>query len=124
GDATGFSAHGPLNPTGLRAGVFDAHFSGSYADRVLTAKHMELRHPGSGARASGAGTIGIDGPRLDLSGEVSDFRWPLVGRDPALSAASGSFTLAGVLPYRVHATGSARAAGLPLMPLEGHGTLG
>ncbi len=124
GDATGFSAHGPLNPTGLRAGVFDAQFSGSYADRVLTAKHMELRHPGSGARASGAGTIGIDGPRLDLGGEVSDFRWPLVGRDPALSGASGSFTLAGVLPYRVHATGSARAAGLPPMPLEVDGTLG
>jgi translocation and assembly module TamB len=124
GDATGFSAHGPLNPTGLRAGVFDAHFSGSYADRVLTAKQMELRHPGSGARASGAGTIGIDGPRLDLSGEVSNFRWPLVGRDPALSGASGSLTLAGVLPYRVHASGSARAAGLPLMPAEVSGTLG
>jgi translocation and assembly module TamB len=124
GDATGFSAHGPVNPTGLRAGLFETQFSGSYADRVLTAKHLELRHLGSGARASGAGTIGIDGPRLDLSGEVSNFRWPLVGRDPALSGASGSFTLAGLLPYRVHASGSARAAGLPLMPLEVNGTLG
>jgi translocation and assembly module TamB len=123
GDATGFSAHGPVNPTGLRAGTFETQFSGSYADRVLTAKHMEVRHPGSGARASGAGTIGIDGPRLELSGEVSNFRWPLVGRDPALSAASGSFTLAGLLPYRVRLSGSARAAGLPTMPLEVDGTL-
>ncbi len=124
GDATGFSAHGPVNPTGLRAGLFQGQFSGSYADRVLTARHVELRHSGSGALLRGAGTIGIDGPRLDVSGEVSNFRWPLVGRDPALSGASGSFTLTGVLPYRVHASGSARAAGLPLMPLEVSGTLG
>jgi len=124
GDAAGFSAHGPVNPTGLRAGLFQAQVSGSYADRVLTARHVELRHSGSGALLRGAGTIGIDGPRLDVSGEVSNFRWPLVGRDPALSGASGSFTLTGVLPYRVHASGSARAAGLPLMPLEVSGTLG
>ena len=124
GDATGFSAHGPLNPTGLRAGPFEAQFAGSYADRVLTAKHAELRHLGSGARVSGAGTIGVDGPRLDLSGSVSDFRWPLVGRDPALRSASGSFTLAGLLPYRVRLSGSARVADLPLMPGEVSGTLG
>ena len=124
GDAAGFSAHGPVNPTGLRAGLFEGQVSGSYADRVLTARHVELRHSGSGALLRGAGTIGIDGPRLDVSGEVSNFRWPLVGRDPALSGASGSFTLTGVLPYRVHASGSARAAGLPLMPLEVSGTLG
>jgi len=124
GDATSFSAHGPVNPTGLRAGLFQAQFSGSYADRVLTARHVEVRHSGSGALLRGAGTIGIDGPRLDVSGEVSNFRWPLVGRDPALSGASGTFTLAGVLPYRVRLSGSARAAGLPLMPLEVSGTLG
>ena len=124
GDATGFSAHGPVNPTGLRAGLFQAQVSGSYADRVLTARHVELRHSGSGTLLRGAGTIGIDGPRLDVSGEVSNFRWPLVGRDPALSGVSGSFTLTGVLPYRVRLSGSARAAGLPLMPLEVSGTLG
>jgi len=65
GDAAGFSAHGPVNPTGLRAGLFEGQVSGSYADRVLTARHLELRHSGSGALLRGAGTIGIDGPRLD-----------------------------------------------------------
>ena len=124
GDDTGFSAHGQVNPTGLRAGVFEAQFSGSYAHRVLTARHMELRHPGSGAVARGAGTIGIDGPRLDLTGSVSDLRWPLVGRDPALRSASGTFTLEGVLPYRVRASGSARAGELPLIPADVSGTLG
>ena len=124
GDGAGFSAHGPVNPTGLRAGVFEAQFSGSYAQRVLTARHVELRHPGSGALLRGAGTIGIDGPRLDLSGEVSDFRWPLVGRDPAVSGATGSFTLAGVLPYRVRLSGSAQVAGLAPIPADVSGTLG
>src|SRR5438045_326092 len=124
GDDAGFSAHGPVNPVGLRAGVFEAQFSGSYADRVLSARHVELRHPGSGAVLRGAGTIGIDGPRLDLSGEVSGLRWPLVGRDPALRSASGSFTLEGVLPYRVRASGSAQLAGLAAMPAQVSGTLG
>ena len=124
GDGAGFSAHGPVNPTGLRAGVFEAQFSGSYAQRVLTARHVELRHPGSGALLRGAGTIGIDGPRLDLTGELSELRWPLVGPEPALRSASGSFTLEGVLPYRVRLSGSARVGDLPLMPAQVSGTLG
>ncbi len=41
---SGFSAHGAVNPAGLRAGVFDVQFAGSYAERVLTARHMEVRH--------------------------------------------------------------------------------
>src|SRR6202030_1347930 len=52
GDATGFSAHGPGNPTGLRAGLVETQLAGRYRDRVLTAKHLEVHHPGSGARAS------------------------------------------------------------------------
>src|SRR3989440_17689 len=124
GDEVGFSAHGPVNPNGLRAGALEAQFSGRYAGRVLTARHMELRHPASGAVLRGTGTIGIDGPRLDLTGEVSDLRWPLAGRDPALRNASGSFTLEGVLPYRVRLSGSAQLAGLAPMPAQVSGTLG
>jgi translocation and assembly module TamB len=125
-DESGFSVHGPLNPTGLQAGVFDTQFTGSFGNHVLTARHMQLRHLASGARASGAGTIELidNGPRLDLKGEWKDFRWPLVGRDSAVRSATGSFTLAGVLPYAVHVTGIGRAAGLPEMPLEVSGTLG
>ena len=40
--------------------------------------------------ASASGTIAIvdHGPRLDLKGEWSDFRWPLTGRDPAVRSAA------------------------------------
>src|SRR5215472_12311731 len=59
GADTGFSAHGPVNPTGLHAGEFEVELTGSYASHVLTAQHMEARHLASGARVSAAGTIGI-----------------------------------------------------------------
>jgi len=125
-DESGFSVHGPLNPTGLRAGVFDTQLTGNFADHVLTARHVQLRHLASGARVSGAGTIAIvaNGPRLDLKGDWKDFRWPLMGREVAVRSATGSFALAGVLPYEIHVSGTGRAAGLPEMPLEVSGTLG
>ena len=126
GDEKGFSAQGPLNPTGLRAGPFDAQFAGNYANHVLAARRMAVRHLASGARAAGAGTIAIvdNGPRLDLSGDWDEFRWPLVGREVAVRSAAGAFTLSGVLPYKVHVSGRARAADLAEMPIDLRGTLG
>jgi translocation and assembly module TamB len=125
GDEHGFHAQGPVNPTGLNAGEFDVKFIGNWANGVLSATRMEARHRASGARAAGAGTIAIvdKGPRLDLSGDWDDFRWPLTGREPAVRSASGSFTFSGVLPYKVHLAGSVRAAALPVMPVDLHGTL-
>ena len=125
-DEHGFEAHGPLNPTGLHAGVFEVQFAGSYAGQVLTATRMQARHVSSGARASASGTIAIvdHGPRLDLKGDWNDFRWPLVGREAAVRSPAGSFALAGLLPYDVHVTGSGRAGELPVMPVEVSGKLG
>ncbi|HVN46378.1 MAG TPA: translocation/assembly module TamB domain-containing protein [Steroidobacteraceae bacterium] len=126
GSESGFTAHGPVDPAGLHAGPFEAQFDGTYAARVLTARSMAVRHLASDARASAAGTIAIveNGPRLDLKGEWTDFRWPLSGREPALRSAAASFTIAGVLPYQVHISGRGRAAGLPEMTLDANGTLG
>jgi translocation and assembly module TamB len=126
GDEHGFTGHGPLNPTGLHVGEFDTQFTGSYADHTLTARRMEVRHLASGARASGSGTIAIveHGPRLDLKGEWTDFRWPLVGRNPAVRSAAGTFVLTGVMPYRVRVSGRGRAAELPEMTVDASGTLG
>jgi translocation and assembly module TamB len=126
GDQQGFSGHGLLNPAGLRAGVFDARFSGSYAAQVLTATEMDVRHLASGAHATGSGSIAIvdKGPRLSLSGSWNDFRWPLVGREPAVRSVAGTYTLSGVLPYQVHLTGSGSAAGLGPLPMDVSGSLG
>ncbi|HEV3182678.1 MAG TPA: translocation/assembly module TamB domain-containing protein [Steroidobacteraceae bacterium] len=126
GADSGFSVHGPVNPTGLRAGVFEVQFNGNYAAHVLSAQRMEARHLASGARVGASGTIGIvdHGPRLDLNGEWSDFRWPLAGRDVALRSPAGVFALSGLMPYQVHLSGRGRAAELPEMALEASGTLG
>ncbi|HEY1491024.1 MAG TPA: translocation/assembly module TamB domain-containing protein, partial [Steroidobacteraceae bacterium] len=126
GDLDTFTGHGPVNPSGLHAGDFQVLFAGGYADHVLTAKRMEATHLQSGARATGAGTIAIvdNGPRLDLSGRWEQFRWPLVGRDPPVRSAAGTFTLQGELPYRVHVTGDVRAATLAPLPVDVYGTLG
>lgn len=125
GDGAGFSAHGPVNPGGLHAGTFEAQFIGNYANHVLTATRMEARHVASGARAAAAGTITIvdNGPRLELSGDWDNFRWPLAGRDAVIHSAAGAFTLSGTLPYRVHVTGRARALELPEVPLDVRGAL-
>jgi translocation and assembly module TamB len=126
GDESGFSAHGPVNPTGLHAGVFEVQLSGNYANHVLTAQRMEARHVASGARVGASGTIGIvdHGPRLDLKGEWSDFRWPLAGRQVAVRSAAGSFAISGLMPYQVRLSGRGRAAELPEMSVDARGTLG
>jgi translocation and assembly module TamB len=125
GDTATFTASGPVNPAGLRAGVFDVQFEGGFADHVLTAKHLEARHVDSGARVRGSGTIAMvdHGPRLDLRGSWEQFRWPLVGRDPAVRSSAGSFALEGIMPYHVRITGDMRAMDLPLMPVDITGRL-
>jgi translocation and assembly module TamB len=125
-NGAGFSGRGKVDPTGLHAGPFDAEFDGSYAASVLTAKHMEARHP-SGAHAVASGTFAIvpNGPRLNLSGSWQDFRWPLLGTRPVVTSAAGSFTLQGILPYEVHVqNAAASAAGVSASDLDVTGTLG
>jgi translocation and assembly module TamB len=126
GDADQFSVHGPLNPQGLHAGVFEARFTGGFAAHVLEARHIEVRHVASGAHAEGSGSIAIvpGGPKLDLKGSWNDFRWPLVGRDVAVQSQTGVFTLTGTLPYHVQARGSLQPAQFQAMSLDVDATLG
>ncbi len=126
GDLNGFSARGPVNPQALHTGVFDVLFEAAFAPHSLVVKRGEARHVDSGARLEGSGRIEFvdHGPRLDLTGRWSDFRWPLLGRDPAVRSGAGTFVFEGVLPYRVHLAGDLRAADLPLMPVDVEGTLG
>jgi len=60
-------------------GIFDTEFEGAYANHLLWAKHIGVTHHTSGAHATGGGIIEVvrNGPRLDLRGLWTDFRWPL-----------------------------------------------
>jgi translocation and assembly module TamB len=107
GDASGFSGVGPLTPEGLRVGIFDSVFEGSYANRTVTADRIDITHRASRANATGKGTIAIapNGPSLQLEGNWKGFRWPLVGKDIAVNSASGHYVMSGVWPYDVRGEG-------------------
>src|SRR5262249_48150080 len=126
GDASVFVATGTTVPAGLHAGTFNVEFEGSYSHRVLTATRMDVVHKGSGAHATGSGTFGIvpHGPQLDLRGTWQNFRWPLLGKEVIFRSASGEFTLDGILPYEVRASGMGTITGLAPSPMKVAGTLG
>src|SRR5262249_55594284 len=119
GNANGFAARGPIDSSGLKAGIFDAEFEGAFANHILWARHIGITHRGSGGHANAGGTIEVvkDGPRLDLRGNWQDFQWPLVGKVVPFHSASGDFTVSGTWPYAIHATGMAQARTLPSMPV-------
>ncbi|MGH8303619.1 MAG: hypothetical protein ACRET5_19400, partial [Steroidobacteraceae bacterium] len=133
GEGRGFSAHGTLDPAGLRAGPFDVQFDGEYSRQVLTARRIDITHVRSGARTVASGTIGIvrGGPRLDLRGSWRNFRWPLVGRNVPFRSSEGTFALSGLRPYDFSTRGLAQVPtlmpGLAPVPadaagkLDGHG---
>jgi translocation and assembly module TamB len=114
GDRREFTARGPLTPSGFRSGVFDAMMQGRYADRVITVERLVIRHPASGASVTGRGRIGIasHGPRLELSGAWSAFRWPLIGKAAAVRSPSGRYVLHGIWPYDLTARGRLAIEGL------------
>ena len=120
GNASGFSATGPLTPAGLRAGAFQTKFEGNYAARVVTARHIDIVHTRSRAHLTGAGSIGIvaKGPQLDLHGTWQDFRWPLVGETVSVRSESGQYALSGIWPYDLRASGTFVARDLEPMSFE------
>jgi len=117
GDHGGFRAQGTLVAPGLDAGPLNADFSGRYSAGVLTVARLRLRHAASGAIADAQGsvTLAAGGPRLDLRGEWTQFRWPLASADAPIHSARGSYTLQGLRPYAITAQGELRAEDLPLL---------
>ena len=119
GDYSGFRAQGTLVAPGLGAGPLNADFSGRYGAGVLTVSRLRLRHAASGAIADAQGsvTLASGGPRLDLRGEWTQFRWPLQSADAPIHSARGSYTLQGLRPYALSAQGELRAADLPALQI-------
>ena len=84
----GYTARGILTAPGLKAGPMAVTFDGSYAQKQLDIRSATVAHAPSGARASVKGGVDIvtGGPRLDLTGAMDDFRWPLADSTPAFSS--------------------------------------
>ena len=125
GDRHGFSAQGLLEPPGLKAGALAVDFNGNYAAHVLTVTRASFTHRASGARLTTAGQIGIvtGGPRLDLHGQWSAFRWPLADSAAPVHSAAGSYTLNGLRPYGLEASGALQLLGEAPMDFRASGRL-
>jgi translocation and assembly module TamB len=130
GAMNAFHARGPLLVPGLGSGFFDTQFEGNYADRVVNATRYEITHRHTRSRVTGAGTIepADHGPRLVLSGAWSGLRWPLVEsfteeRPQIFSSPQGRYTLEGLWPYAITASGDLYVPGVDPMTVAMRGQL-
>ena len=126
GNRDGFGARGSLTPPGLESGPLAVDFFGNYADHVLSVARLSFEHRASGAVLRSAGTVGIvdaGGPRLDLHGQWTSFRWPLNDAAAHVGSAAGEYSLAGLWPYALRASGELRVRDLPAMPFTAQGRL-
>jgi translocation and assembly module TamB len=126
GDRHGFAAQGNLEPPGLKAGPLAVDFAGHYAARVLYVERAVFRHRASGAQLSGSGEVGVvpGGPRLDLHGQWSAFRWPLASTSAAVHSGGGSYTLSGLRPFALAASGALQLFAEPPLQFRAAGQLG
>jgi translocation and assembly module TamB len=117
GDRNGIGAQGTLDPPGLSAGPLAVNFAGKYAAHVLGISRLTFLHRASGAQLSAAGQVGIvsGGPRLDLHGEWQQLRWPLEAADANVRSASGAYTLTGLKPYALSASGAVQVLATPAL---------
>ncbi|HUG71921.1 MAG TPA: translocation/assembly module TamB domain-containing protein [Steroidobacteraceae bacterium] len=122
----GIKATGNVTPPGLQAGAFDVDFHGFYQDKQLDVRPTVIVHPPSGARATVRGTVNIEpgGPRLALSGQWTQLRWPLAATEPAFTSPQGRYSIAGVKPWQLEGAGEVIAAGMSAMPARARGQLG
>ena len=123
GNRDGFGAQGMLEPPGLNAGALTMDFYGRYASHVLEVSRATFLHRASGAQLSAAGNIGIEtaGPRLDLHGHWQRFRWPLAATDANVHSAEGTYTLSGLKPFALSASGALQMLTLPAMQFRASG---
>jgi translocation and assembly module TamB len=112
GEMNRFHAQGPLLAPGLGGGPFEVSFEGAYQDKQVQATRYEVTHKATGSHVTGSGTIEPEdnGPRLKLAGTWDGLRWPLVERFTAerpqlFSSPQGKYTLEGVWPYAITASG-------------------
>jgi len=124
-DSEGITARGALTAPGLKSGALDVDFGGTYGERTLHIAHLSLHHPAAGATLTAKGSVGIEpgGPRLDLSGDWRNFRWPLLRADAELHSSGGSYQLRGLRPFELTAEGALHAGDLPVMQIDGQGRL-
>jgi len=100
-------------------------FDGSWHGRVLSISSWRLHEPLSGTSVEAHGSVEVvaGGPRLDLSGAWSHFRWPLADAQAVSHSERGSYTLAGIRPFALSTQGDLQIGQLPSMQIALRGRL-
>ena len=125
GDRDGFRAQGELDPPGLSSGPLAVDFAARYAARMLDIVHATITHRASGAQLQGSGRIDTadGGPRLELHGQWSNFRWPLADATAPVRSAAGNYSLSGLRPFALEADGDAQLFDQPSAHFHATGSL-
>ena len=126
GDRDGFRAQGELDPPGLRAGPLGVDFAAHYAARELDIARATFTHRASGGQLEAIGRIELTGdePRLDLHGQWRDVRWPFADAAAPVHSAAGRYSLAGLRPYALDASGDVELFGQAPAQFQASGSLG
>jgi translocation and assembly module TamB len=125
GDRDGFRAQGELEPPGLRSGPLGIDFAAHYAARELDIARATFTHRASGGQLEAIGRIDLTGdePRLDLHGQWRDVRWPFADAAAPVRSAAGQYSLAGLRPYALDASGDVELFGQPPAQFKASGSL-
>ncbi|HYK26110.1 MAG TPA: hypothetical protein VEV18_07615, partial [Steroidobacteraceae bacterium] len=123
-DNTGITARGPMRAPGISANDVETSYEGDYSNRVVTVRRLNLTQS-SGIAVSAQGRIGIvpHGPRLELEGQWTRFRWPLDGPLTEATSASGRYVITGVRPFALTTSGDLAVAGLEPVGFDLEGAL-
>jgi len=124
-DAKEYTAHGNVIVPLFEAGPLASTFTGFYSNKQLEIRSASFTHAASGTTAKVHGQVELveGGPRLELSGDWSRFRWPLATKEPAFNSARGTFRLSGLKPWKLEADGLVSANGFNDLPGSIRGTL-
>jgi translocation and assembly module TamB len=120
----GIGIDGTLTSTEAGTEAIRVHGSGRYAGDRLDLVAFRAWMPGTGASLKASGSIGFEGhaPRLAISGEWTQLRWPLSG-EPTVTSRTGSVRLDGAMPYTFQLTAEALGPGLPAADFTARGRI-
>jgi translocation and assembly module TamB len=125
GDRHGIALDGVLTPLNIPTGEVRIQAQGPYPTLLVKLDAVAVLASG-GARVDGHGELDFrkaGGPRIDLVGRATQFRWPLESAS-IVQSAGFNFSIKGAgLPYDVNASGPLTAQRVPAMNMVATGKL-
>jgi translocation and assembly module TamB len=122
--AQAFGLDGTLSSAALGEGPLRLQGSGRWLERTLEISSLRAWWPRSTATLQVCGSMKFvaPAPELDLDGEWTALRWPLIG-EAAVESAVGTLSVRGALPYEFSMQAHALLPGVPAADFIAGGTV-